>query len=161
MVFPTRFVQHIDDNTISALKAYYSTIIQPAHSVLDLCSSWVSHLPSTLKPSTMIGYGMNKQELGRNGHLTSYFVKDLNEKPSLEEVESESIDVVICNVSVGYLVKPIKVFEEMRRALKVGGTAHMAFSNRCFPTKVIGRWMRMSDEERRRWVGGYFWACGG
>lgn len=104
---------------------------------------------------------MNNQELERNGHLTSYFVKDLNEKPSLEEVESGSVDVVICNVSVDYLVKPIKVFEEMRRALKVGGTAHMAFSNRCFPTKVIGRWMRMSDEERRRWVGGYFWACGG
>ena len=37
----------------------------------------------------------------------------------------------------------------------------MAFSNRCFPTKVIGKWMGMSDEERRRWVGGYFWASGG
>jgi hypothetical protein len=34
----------------------------------------------------------------------------------------------------------------------------MAFSNRCFPAKVIGKWLRMNDEGRRRWVGGYLWA---
>jgi len=89
-----------------------------------------------------------------------YSVKDLNEKTSLEEVGSESIDIEIFNVSVDYLVKPIMVFEEMRRVLKVGRASHMAFSNPCFPTKVIGSWMGMSDEERK-WVGGYFWACGG
>jgi hypothetical protein len=53
------------------------------------------------------------------------------------------------------------MFNEMKRVLIGGGTAHMAFSNRCFPTKVVGNWMGMSDEERRRWVGGYFWASGG
>lgn len=88
-------------------------------------------------------------------------MKDLNVSPSLKEVDDESADVVICNVSVDYLVKPIDVFGEMRRVLKSGGTAHMAFSNRCFPTKVIGKWMGLSDEERRKWVGGYFWASGG
>ncbi|EPE33327.1 S-adenosyl-L-methionine-dependent methyltransferase [Glarea lozoyensis ATCC 20868] len=156
-----RFVQHIDDGAISTLKDYYSTIIKPEHSVLDLCSSWVSHLPDSLEPSKMIGIGMNAPELQKNAHLTKYYVKDLNEKPEFKEMEDESVDVVICNVSVDYLTKPIKVFEEMRRVLKTGGTAHMAFSNRCFPTKVIGPWMSMDDEERRKWVGGYFWASGG
>jgi SAM-dependent methyltransferase len=156
-----RFVQHIDDGAIATLKTYYSTIISPSHSVLDLCSSWVSHLPDSLKPTKMIGIGMNAPELEKNAHLTKYFVKDLNEKPEFKEVEDESVDVVICNVSVDYLTKPVKVFEEMRRVLKTGGTAQMAFSNRCFPTKVIGPWARMSDEERRKWVGGYFWASGG
>lgn len=156
-----RFVQHIDDGAISALKSYYSDIIKPNHSVLDICSSWVSHLPTSLKPSVMIGIGMNAKELERNPHLTNYFVKYLNVNPELKDVESESMDTVMCNVSVDYLVKPIKVFEETRRVLKPGGTAHMAFSNRCFPTKVIGPWMGMSDEERRKWVGAYFWASGG
>jgi SAM-dependent methyltransferase len=154
-------VQHIDDGAIEALKSYYNDIIKPNHSILDICSSWVSHLPATLKPQSMIGYGMNMQEISRNGHLTNFFVKDLNVDPSLKEVPDESIDVVICNVSVDYLTKPVEVFKEMRRVLKMGGTAHMAFSNRCFPTKVIGKWMGMSDKERRRWVGGYFWASGG
>ena len=86
----------------------------------------------------MVGYGMNAPELEKNPHLTKYFVKDLNVTPSLNEVEDESVDVVICNVSVDYLVKPVNVFSELRRVLKAGGTAHMAFSNRCFPTKAIG-----------------------
>jgi SAM-dependent methyltransferase len=156
-----RFVQHIDDSAISALKSYYSDIIKPNHNVLDVCSSWVSHLPTSLKPSVMIGIGMNAKELEKNSHLTKFFVKDLNVNPELKYVESDSMDTVMCNVSVDYLVKPIKVFEEMRRVLKPGGTAHIAFSNRCFPTKVIGPWMGMSDEERRKWIGAYFWASGG
>ena len=109
----------------------------------------------------MVGYGMNASELERNSHLTNYFVKDLNVDPSLKEVDDESVDVVICNVSVDYLVKPLDVFWEMRRVLKVGGTAHMAFSNRYFPTKVIRKWMGGSDEDRRKWVGGYYWVSGG
>lgn len=108
----------------------------------------------------MIGVGMNGEELSKNEHLTRYFVKDLNVSPKLEEVGDESVDVVICNVSVDYLIKPVQVFGEMRRVLKEGGTAHMAFSNRCFPTKVVGVWRGMSDGERRRWVGGYFHASG-
>lgn len=156
-----RFVQHIDNPAIAVLKSYHSTIIKPNHSVLDICSSWVSHLPADLKPQSMIGYGMNAAELSRNTHLTKFFVKDLNVDPRLEEVKDGSVDTVMCNVSVDYLTKPVEVFKEMRRVLKDGGTAHMAFSNRCFPTKVVGKWMGMSDEERRRWVGGYFWASGG
>ena len=109
----------------------------------------------------MIGIGMNERELARNDHLTKFFVKDLNTNPEFKEVESESMDVVICNVSVDYLTQPVQVFREMHRVLKVGGTAHMAFSNRCFPTKVIGKWMGMGDDERRKWVGGYFWVSGG
>ncbi len=156
-----RFLQHIDDGAIEALKAYYGTIIQIEHSVLDICSSWVSHMPSPLKPSTMIGIGMNAEELQMNKHLTKFLVRDLNTSPNLQDIPDESIDVVICNVSVDYLIQPISIFREMRRVLKIKGTAHMAFSNRCFPTKVIGRWLDMDDEERRKWIGGYFWASGG
>jgi len=157
----SRFVQHIDDGAIAALRSYYGSIIQPQHAVLDFCSSWVSHLPDGLKPKTMIGYGMNAAELSANPVLTKRIIRDLNEVSKFTEVDDSSVDVVICSVSVDYLVRPVEVLGEVRRVLKTGGTAHMAFSNRCFPTKVIGKWMGMSDEQRRRWVGGYFWACGG
>ncbi|RDW60074.1 hypothetical protein BP5796_11680 [Coleophoma crateriformis] len=153
-----RFVQHIDDGAIAALRAYYATQIKDADSIVDVCSSWTSHLPETLKASRIVGYGMNAAEMKANKHLTSYYVKDLNTTPSLQEVEDSSMDVVLCNVSVDYLNQPVEVFKEMGRVLKKGGTAHMAFSDRCFPTKVVHRWLKMSDEERRKWVGGYFWA---
>ena len=156
-----RFVQHIDDGAIATLKSYYASIIKSSDSVLDLCSSWVSHLPENMKPHKMVGIGMNAAELSANKHLSSHFVRDLNTDPTFKEIGDGEMDVVICNVSVDYLVKPIEVFREMRRVLKVGGTAHMAFSNRCFPTKVVGAWLGMGDEARRRWVGGYFWASGG
>lgn len=156
-----RFVQHIDDGAISALKDYYTTIIRPNHTVLDICSSWVSHLHPNLKPTSMVGIGMNISELQQNKHLTKFIVKDLNIDPELADIPDASTDVIICNVSVDYLTQPVLIFKEMHRVLKMGGTAHMAFSNRCFPTKVIGKWIGMSDKERTKWVGGYFWASGG
>ncbi|ESZ94126.1 hypothetical protein SBOR_5480 [Sclerotinia borealis F-4128] len=156
-----RFVQHLDDGAISVLKHYYSRRITPQSHVLDICSSWVSHLPSTLKPNVMVGIGLNEAELKQNEHLTKYVVKDLNIDPKFEGIDDATMDVVMCNVSVDYLTQPIRVFEEMRRVLKEGGTAHMALSYRCFPTKVVRKWLQMDDAEKRRWVGGYFWASGG
>lgn len=59
---------------------------------------------------------MNAQELAANRHLTEWFVKDLNVEPEFgERVESASVDVVVCNVSVDYIVKPVKVFDEIHR----------------------------------------------
>ena len=138
-----------------------SKLEAPKDSFASDFSSWVSHLPSSLKPRTMVGYGLNAEELARNSHLTKNVVRDLNAFPRLSEVGNETVDVVLCNVSVDYLVKPTAIFCEMRRVLKDRGTAHMAFSNRYFPTKVIKKWIEMDDGERRKWVGGYFWASGG
>ncbi|KAF4630921.1 hypothetical protein G7Y89_g7215 [Cudoniella acicularis] len=84
-----RFVQHIDDGAISALKSYYSEIIKSYHRVLDLCSCWVSRLPPSLKSSTMIEIGMNARELEKNPHLAKFFVKDLNLNPEFKEIETE------------------------------------------------------------------------
>ena len=40
-----RFVTHIDDASIRALTAAYRELLVPGSDVLDLMSSWVSHLP--------------------------------------------------------------------------------------------------------------------
>ena len=36
----------------------------------------------------------------------------------------------------------------------------MSFSNRMFPTKVVSRWLRSSEEERVQMVMTYFLTCG-
>ncbi|PIA64345.1 hypothetical protein AQUCO_00100096v1 [Aquilegia coerulea] len=159
-----RFVTHIDDPAIAALTKYYSKVFPPSNtpgvSLLDLCSSWVSHFPKGYKQERVVGMGMNEEELKRNPVLTEYVVQDLNKDPKLP-FEDNSFDVITNVVSVDYLNKPIDVFKEMYRILKPGGLAIMSFSNRCFWTKAISIWTSTGDAEHAMIVGSYFHYAGG
>ncbi|KAL1515240.1 hypothetical protein AB1Y20_001874 [Prymnesium parvum] len=150
-----RFVTHIDDGAITSLTSYYSHTMRPGADVLDLCSSWISHLPNDLDLGRVAGLGMNEAELSRNKRLTERVVQDLNVNPSLP-YEDESFDFVCNVVSVDYLTKPMEVFDEMHRVLRPGGTALMSFSNRCFPTKAIAMWTGSDDASHIWIVGSYF-----
>jgi SAM-dependent methyltransferase len=129
-----RFVTHIDDVAISALTAFYkeefTAMNKDKLDVLDLCSSWISHLPEDARYGKVIGVGMNAQELQANKQLTEYFVQDLNTNPDLSQFEDNSFDVVCNVVSVDYLTKPLEIFKEMHRILRPGGVSLMTFSNR-------------------------------
>ncbi|KAK0570763.1 hypothetical protein LWI29_006074 [Acer saccharum] len=154
-----RFVTHIDDPAIAALTKYYSEVFPPSNtpgiSILDMCSSWVSHYPPGYKQDRIVGMGMNEEELKRNPVLTEYIVQDLNSNPKLP-FEDNSFDVITNVVSVDYLTKPMEVFKEMCRILKPGGLAIMSFSNRCFWTKAISIWTSTGDAEHVMIVGAYF-----
>ncbi|XVF35005.1 hypothetical protein REPUB_Repub18cG0107600 [Reevesia pubescens] len=159
-----RFVTHIDDPAIAALTKYYSEVFPPSNtpgvSILDMCSSWVSHFPKGYKQERVVGMGMNEEELKRNPVLTEYVVQDLNLNPKLP-FEDNSFDVITNVVSVDYLTKPLDVFKEMRRVLKPGGLAVMSFSNRCFWTKAISIWTSTGDTDHALIVGSYFHYAGG
>lgn len=159
-----RFVTHIDDPAIAALTKYYSKVFPPSNtpgvSILDMCSSWVSHFPSGYKQERVVGLGMNEEELKRNPVLTEYVVQDLNLNPKLP-FEDNSFDIITNVVSVDYLTKPLDVFKEMCRILKPGGLAIMSFSNRCFWTKAISIWTSTGDADHVMIVGSYFHYAGG
>ncbi|KAL3909443.1 MAG: hypothetical protein SGARI_002594, partial [Bacillariaceae sp.] len=84
-----RFVEHVDDNAVQVMTKYISNeAIQPGGdtaAVLDLCSSWVSHIDDNVakKVPRIAGLGMNEKELQSNPVLTEYLVQDLNSNPSL------------------------------------------------------------------------------
>ena len=61
-----RLVTHIDDNACMVLKGYYRSLSKDGDSVLDLMSSWVSHLPEDINYSKVSAQGMNKVELEAN-----------------------------------------------------------------------------------------------
>lgn len=130
-----RFVTHIDDNAIKALTNWYAQNLPRGNKdkgVLDLCSSWVSHLPSDYVDnctSRIAGLGMNEEELKNNKVLTEWNVKDLNKDPTLP-YDNQSFDAVVCAVSIDYLVYPVAVCSEINRVLKPGGLAAFSFSNR-------------------------------
>jgi ubiquinone/menaquinone biosynthesis C-methylase UbiE len=82
---------------------------------------------------------MNNEELSKNRALTKYLLLDLNEDPenlSKQLGSDEPYDAAICSVSIDYLVKPRELLADLSKILKPGATVHLAFSNRCFPTKV-------------------------
>ncbi|XP_042029288.1 uncharacterized protein LOC121776197 isoform X2 [Salvia splendens] len=102
-----RFVKHVDEKFISNLRDLYGQILRPEMEILDLCSSWVSHLPDEVVYERVVGHGLNAQELARNPRLSYFFVKDLNKDQKLE-MEDSTFHAVLCTVSVQYLQEPEK-----------------------------------------------------
>jgi SAM-dependent methyltransferase len=136
---PARLVTHIDEPAIAALGEFYARLLTPGSTVLDLMSSWVSHLPEDLALAEVIGHGMNAAELAANPRLTHHFVADLNRNPALP-LDDASCDAALCCVSVQYLQLPVAVFADVRRVLRPGSSFIVSFSNRCFPTKAVAIW---------------------
>jgi len=150
-----RYVYHIDDFAVQALTKYYGTVLTDDSSILDICSSWVSHYPSNIKFNKASGLGMNQKELENNKQLTDYVLQDLNVNPVFP-YKDNTYDFVTCVVSVDYLIRPLEVFSEIRRVLKPGGMAIISQSNRCFPTKAINIWLNTNDMEHIFIIGSYF-----
>ena len=155
-----RFVTHIDDATIEALTQLYRELIPPGVAVLDVMSSWISHLPAGVEYGRVAGLGMNRQELEGNPRLTDFSLHDLNANPELPYGNGE-FDVVLNAVSVQYLTRPVEVFASVRRVLKPGGVYVVAISHRMFPTKAVRVWQSLANEDRVRLVGSYFTLAGG
>ncbi len=136
---PARLVTHIDDDAVAALTDHYARTLPMDGVILDLMSSWVSHLPSDVPTREVIGHGMNAEELAANPRLDRWFVQNLNASQSLP-LEDASVDAAICCVSVQYLERPVEVFSDVRRVLRAAAPFIVSFSNRCFPTKVVAIW---------------------
>jgi SAM-dependent methyltransferase len=152
-------VVHIDPATIDALTAYYAEVLWPGADVLDLMSSWVSHLPTHPPLGRVAGLGMNASELDHNPALTETIVHDLNQNPKLP-FEDASFDFVLNAVSVQYLKRPFEVFSEIARVLRPNGRSIVAMSHRCFPTKAIRAFHVSGAGERYRVVRLYHEAAG-
>ena len=149
-----RFVTHIDDSTIRNLTRFYRDQITPSSRVLDLMSSWISHLPEDVDYEHVFGLGMNDEELRTNPRLSDYCVQDLNEYPTLP-FASNTFDAVLIAVSIQYLTRPIEVMTEINRCLAEGGQCIVAMSHRLFPTKAIQAFHVLSPNDRCQVVSAY------
>ena len=155
-----RIVTHVDDATMAALTEAYRSLIPAGARVLDLQSSWVSHLPPEVAYASVTRHGMNPEELSQNPRLAERVVQDLNREPELPFADG-SFDVALDAFSVQYLVRPVSVLRSVRRVLAPGGSCVIALSHRMFPTKAIAVWPVMDMADRARWVGVYFRLAGG
>lgn len=155
-----RRVQHLDAACRARITGLYARFLEPGARVLDLMSSWVSHLPDEIAALHVTGLGMNAEELAANPRLAEYVVQDLNRDTALP-FPTAGFDAVVCTASVEYLVRPLAVFQELARVLKPGGVCIMTFSERWFPPKAIELWGDLHPFERMGLVLQYFQRAGG
>lgn len=142
---PPRLVCHIDDGAIAALTGFYRIVLPAGGVLLDLMSSWVSHLPADIAYKEVIGHGMNATELAANPRLSRWFVQNLNREPALP-LPAASLDAAMICVSVQYLEQPVAVLRELARLLRPGAPLVISFSNRCFWTKAVAIWRALDDD---------------
>jgi len=154
-----RFVTHIDQYAIAAVTQLYREFFPAGGEILDLMSSWVSHLPPEIEYRRVVGLGMNEAELRRNERLDEFIVQNLNATPLLPFGDAEFDGVGIC-VSIDYLTRPVEVLREVGRVLRAGSPTIISFSNRCFPSKAVNIWHQLDDRGRMRLVDRYLREAG-
>jgi SAM-dependent methyltransferase len=155
-----RQVVHIDDGAIAALGRLYADVLPGDGRLLDLMSSWRSHLPAGLAAREVVGLGLNAEEMADNPQLTRALVHDVNRDGRLP-FEDEAFDGALCAVSIQYVTHPVRLFRELRRVLRPGAPFVVSFSNRCFPTKAVAVWLSTTDQQHLTLVRAYFEAAGG
>ena len=146
-----RFVHHLSDSFRTRLTTLYSEYLLNHHIILDLMSSWVSHLPTNIRYKKVIGHGMNQAELSSNERLDSFFVQNLNRKHNMP-IEDSSIDVGLIVAGWQYLQYPEKVSLELSRIIKSDSLLIISFTNRAFWTKAPNIWTYSSEEKRIEYV---------
>lgn len=156
-----RMVVHLDDKAVTLVKDIARRHMPPMQiRVLDLMSSFRSHLPEDFPYLEVIGLGMNATEMQANPQLTRFLVHDLNKIPRLP-FNNGYFDVIMNTVSVQYLTQPVAVFREIARVLRPGGVSIVTFSDRMFPTKAVRVWREGDDEDHIALVQEYHRLAGG
>jgi SAM-dependent methyltransferase len=155
-----RKVVHIDDGAIAALGALYAAVLPAGGRLLDLMSSWRTHLPRDFRACEVVGLGLNTEEMADNPQLATHVVHDVNREPRLPFGDA-AFDGAMCAVSIQYVIHPVRLVREVRRVLRPGAPFVVSFSNRCFPTKAVAVWLDTTDQQHVRLVRSYFEAAGG
>ena len=146
-----RFTYHLDSNFRKYLTKIYSAEISEDSTILDLMSSWDSHLPPNKSYKKVIGHGLNKEELKRNKSLERYWIQNLNKHMEIP-LEDKSIDYCLIVAGWQYLQYPENIAKEISRILSIQGKILISFSNRAFWTKSPNIWTNSNEEDRISYV---------
>ena len=146
-----RYVHHLSDSFRSRLTKLYSEYLCNHHVILELMSSWVSHLPLNVNYKKVIGHGMNEAELISNKRLDKFWIQNLNETQNLP-IEDSSVDVGLIVAGWQYLQFPERVSLELSRIIKSSSLLIISFTNRAFWNKSPNIWTYSSEEDRIKYV---------
>ena len=146
-----RFVNHLSSSFRKRLTKLYSEYLSSNYEILDLMSSWVSHLPTNVRYKKIIGHGLNDSELRANKRLDQFWIQNLN-KSQLIPLDESSIDACLIVAGWQYLQYPEKVSFELSRICKPNSLLIVSFTNRAFWTKSPNIWINSSELQRIEYV---------
>ena len=141
-----RFVHHLDAAFRARLTTLYRERLPADAVVLDLMSSWVSHLPEDVTYREVIGHGLNAEELRANPRLNRHWLQNFNQDQTLPLADA-SLDAALIVAGWQYLQYPEAVAAELLRVLRPGGVLIVTFSNRLFFQKAPRIWAEGSDSD--------------
>ena len=102
----SRLVVHIDEGAIKKVGQIYARLLPQGGAILDLMSSWRSHVPEEMRLGRLVGLGMNRPEMEDNPALTEIVIHNLNQNPALPFAEGE-FDGAVVTVSIQYMTRPV------------------------------------------------------
>ena len=141
-----RLVYHIDDNAVAALTGFYRAVLPEGGVLLDLMSSWVSHLPPETPYAAVIGHGMNAAELAANPRLSPLVCPEPQPRPvpAAGRCQRRRGDDLRLGAISGAARRAAA--RGRARVLRPGGPVVISFSNRCFWTKAVAIWRALGDD---------------
>src|SRR5579863_8397908 len=109
----------VDDAALAAITDLYREVMPAGGAILDVMSSWVSHLPPEVDYRRVVGLGIDACVLAENPFLDEWRVQDLNHDPHLKFATGEFDGAAICG-AVQHFTRPAEVIHEIGRVLKPG-----------------------------------------
>jgi hypothetical protein len=149
----------VDAVAVAAITDLYREVMPAGGAILDVMSSWVSHLPPEVHYRRIVGLGGDVGALAENPFLDEWRVQDLNSDPQLGFGNGEFDGAAICG-AVQHLTRTAEVIREIGRVLKPGAPLVVTFSNRCLCTTAIGCWRLFDDTGHLSLVARYFAEAG-
>jgi SAM-dependent methyltransferase len=151
--------EQVDATALAAITELYREVMPAGGAILDLMSSWVSHLPPEIHYRRVVGLGVDACVLAENPFLDEWRVQDLNRDPHLNFADGEFDGAAICG-AVQHFRRPAEVIREVGRVLKAGSPLVVTFSNRCLCTPATGCWRLFDETGQLGLVARYFAEAG-
>lgn len=149
----------VDDAVLAAITDLYREVMPVGGAILDVMSSWVSHLPPEVHFRRVVGLGIDACVLAENPFLDEWRVQDLNRDPRFAFGDGEFDGAAICG-AVQHFTRPAEVIREIGRVLKPGSPLVVTFSNRCLCTPATGCWRLFDETGQLGLVARYFTEAG-
>ncbi len=146
-----RIVHHLDQGFRDRLTQLYKKQIPREAVVLDLMSSWVSHLPENVRYKKVIGHGLNSKELHHNNRLDTFWIQDLNKDQAIP-LENASVDFCLIVAGWQYLQYPEELAFELKRVIRQDGKLIISFTNRAFWSKAPRVWVEGNDMDHINYI---------
>eukprot|EP00640_Fibrocapsa_japonica_P000093 CAMPEP_0113938004 /NCGR_PEP_ID=MMETSP1339-20121228/4449_1 /TAXON_ID=94617 /ORGANISM="Fibrocapsa japonica" /LENGTH=546 /DNA_ID=CAMNT_0000940931 /DNA_START=71 /DNA_END=1711 /DNA_ORIENTATION=+ /assembly_acc=CAM_ASM_000762 len=149
-----RMEEIFDQEAGELLVGHHARYHKDGDRVLEIGASFKSYLPTNISYASVVGLGMQMEEMNKNEMLTERVAQDLNQDVTLP-FEDDSFDHIVIANTIEFMVKPKELYREMQRVLRPGGLLNVAFTHgsflKAYEPKKINLWKQMNDAQHM-WI---------